>query len=69
MSDYRVLTSRHGIVHRGPDRGAAERAYGAAVREIEESGEGSALLMSGTRILERHQKLQPARGFAGWRRS
>lgn len=60
---YRVLTSCAGCTHRGEDREAAHRAYGEAVHQVQQAGDGSVTLLAGSDVVERFQ-LQPRRGTA-----
>jgi hypothetical protein len=71
---YRVLSSFAGCIHRGEDREAAHRAYGEAVQRVQQAGDGSVTLMSGSAVVERFQPRPSRPGrpwlsrFLGWRR-
>lgn len=70
---YRVLSSLAGYTHRGEDREAAHRAYREAIQKVEQDGDGSVTLFSGSAVVERFEP-RPRRGtiwltrLLGWRR-
>ncbi|HYG62380.1 MAG TPA: hypothetical protein VEL74_07350 [Thermoanaerobaculia bacterium] len=62
---YRVLSSFAGCIHRGEDREAAHRAYRDAIQKVEQEGDGSVALMSGSAVVERFQP-RPNRPGTPW---